>query len=299
MRKVYITGCGDSYFAGVVAELAFHCFAGVDVQPVEALNFSRYLAPHVPDDSLLIAISNSGEVSRTIEAALRARGRKNVWAFTDDPGSPLAEKADRVLSPGIPTMPTGGTGAVSYLASLLALYTTAIHLGGLREALRDADLMVLKCALEMAPRQVEATLDLNQEAARTYASALPVDTLYFVGGGPNLGTALYGAAKVMEALSMNGVAVELEEWAQGILDSGGRLAVVVDKEDTELADRAEAVFRMDGPRQEAPTPHLYCVPLQLLAVELAIARNQSMRMRLDQKRKEINFRQIFHSRIAV
>lgn len=328
LRKGYITGCGDSYFAGVAAELAFHEFAGIDTHPVEALNFSRYLASYAPTDSVLIAISNSGMVSRTIEAARRAREHMSVWAFTDSPKSPLATTANWMLSPGIPSMPTGGTGTISYLASLLALYTTAILLGRLRDVLRDSEVEELMNALKMSAGQIEATLDLNQDATRAYAEALPVNTLYFVGGGPNLGTAMYGAAKVMEALSLNGVAVELEEWAhlefhttgpdtyyvlvappggaydraleqaQGIIDSGGRLAVVVDKDDTDLAERAEVVFRVDGPKQEAFTPLVYCVPLQLLAVELAIARNQSMKMRLDERRKEINFRQIFHSRIV-
>jgi glucosamine--fructose-6-phosphate aminotransferase (isomerizing) len=328
LRKLYLTGCGDSYFAAVATELAFLQFAGLDTQPVEPLNFSRYLAPHVPAGSALVAISNSGRVSRTIESVQRVRGRLACWAVTDAPHSPLAQASDWTLSPRLSPLPSGGAGTRSYLASLLSLYLLAIHLGWLRGALNETQARELEEELEAYSLQIADTLTTAHESVRAYASNCGTDTLYFVGGGPNLASAHFGAAKVMEALSMNGVSIDLEEWAhlqfhttgpetdyvliappgaaydraveqaQGIRDSEGRLLAVVDSGDQLLAGQAEAVFRVHGPAREVFSPLLYCLPLQLLAAELAIARNQSMKMRLDHRRKEVNFRQIFHSQIT-
>jgi glucosamine--fructose-6-phosphate aminotransferase (isomerizing) len=326
LRKIFITGCGDSYFAGVAAELAFRQFAGIDTQPIEALNFSRFVSPWLQNNSALIAISNSGIVSRTIEAARRAQGKASVWAFTDNPSSPLAEASDWTLAPGIPSIPTGGTGTLSYLASLSALLLTAIEIGKKKGSLQNpGDVLA---GVEDISQSIEETLKTNEEIVLLYVEGLPVETLYFVGGGPNYGSAMYGAAKVMEALSLNGIAVELEEWAhlefhttgpntyyiliappdaaygraleqaQGIIESGGHLAALVDKDDDELSKIAEVVFRVEAMKEPALSPLLYCIPLQMIAVELAIARNKSMKMRLDENRKEINFRQIFQSKIV-
>lgn len=327
LQKIYMTGCGDSYFAGVAAEFAFLKYAGLDAQAVEALNFSRYLVDYAPADSALIAVSNSGKVSRTIEATLRARGRMLTWALTDAPDSGLAQAADQSLLPHIPYLPSGGAGTRSYLASLLSLYTLAIHLGELRGVLTSSEATELNHALDATSMRVAKTLGLCEDEVADWAAGFDADKVFYVGGGPNFATAMYGAAKVMEALSLEGIAVELEEWAhlqfhttfagsqyvliappgaaydraleqaEGIQDSGGALAVVVDAADEELASRADAVFRVDTPPVAAFAPLTYCVPLQLLSVELAIRLNRSMVMRLDERRKEINYRQIFNSKI--
>jgi glucosamine--fructose-6-phosphate aminotransferase (isomerizing) len=181
--------------------------------------------------------------------------------------------------------------------------------------------------LDRVGEQIERTLELSEKSVERYVKNFDQDIIFYVGGGPNEATAMYGAAKVMEALSLEGVAVELEEWAHlqfhttfentpymliappgssydrvieqavGIKESGGMLTSIVDEEDKQVKSESEYVFRVHGPDMEAFSPLVYCVPLQLLAVDLADARNTSMQMRLDERRKEINFQQIFHSEI--
>jgi glucosamine--fructose-6-phosphate aminotransferase (isomerizing) len=327
LRKLYMTGCGDSYFAGVAAEYAFLRYAGLDAQAVEALNFSRYLADYAPDGSALVAVSNSGKVSRTIEAARQARERMVTWALTDAPESALAQASHQALLPHIPYVPSGGAGTRSYLASLLSLYALALHLGELRGVLTTSEVSELNSVLDETSVRIVKTLELCDYEVQNWVAHFDADKVFYVGGGPNFATAMYGAAKVMEALSLEGIAVELEEWAhlqfhttfagsqyiliappgaaygraleqaQGIQNSGGELAVVVDAAEETLASQAGAAFRVVTPPVAAFSPLTYCIPLQLLAVELAMHLNRSMVMRLDEQRKEINFRQIFHSQI--
>jgi len=77
VKRIYLVGCGDSYHAPVGAELAFHQLTGVPTQAVSALTFGRYMAaflpPTGPQTNLVIAVSVSGVVSRTIEALRLAR----------------------------------------------------------------------------------------------------------------------------------------------------------------------------------------------------------------------------------
>ena len=73
--RVYLTGCGDSWYCGMATRFAFEEWAGIATEPSQAMEFSRYLVHHAPTDALVVAISNSGRVSRTIEAVKRADQR--------------------------------------------------------------------------------------------------------------------------------------------------------------------------------------------------------------------------------
>ena len=65
---IYITGCGDSYFAGLAARYAFARYAGVPTEALEALEFGRYAAEFVPPGSVVFGISNSGKATRSVRS---------------------------------------------------------------------------------------------------------------------------------------------------------------------------------------------------------------------------------------
>ena len=76
-RRLFVTGCGDSHHATLASELAFESLAGLPTEPMTALQMSRYAVDFFPEGepgaNVVIGISASGEVSRTLEALLRAR----------------------------------------------------------------------------------------------------------------------------------------------------------------------------------------------------------------------------------
>ena len=85
---IYITGCGDSYFAGLAARYAFARYAGVPTEALEALEFGRYAAEFLPPDSLVFGISNSGKATRSVEALVNARlGGAHTVAITGNPAA--------------------------------------------------------------------------------------------------------------------------------------------------------------------------------------------------------------------
>ena len=99
VKRIVITGCGDSHMAGLAAELAFEQIAGIPTEPMTAMQAARYGTPHFeklfPRNPLTIGISVSGTVARTREALALARNAGALTvAVTANPDSPLAKAAE-------------------------------------------------------------------------------------------------------------------------------------------------------------------------------------------------------------
>lgn len=227
--KVFITGCGDSHYAGLSARLFFDRYSGVQTEPLESLEFSRYVSEFIPKGSLTLGISNSGAVSRTIETLLRSRkhGGRTV-AITGSEGSALAKAADATLLQTVPDMVreenspfsagvpygAGSLGLGNYVASLTTLYLAALRLGELRGKLTAEIRDGLQQELIRVSDTLEATALANAPIARQLADRFwNLDTFFILGAGPNYGTAQFAAAKLFEQPHLKGIPQELEEWA--------------------------------------------------------------------------------------
>ncbi len=132
VKRIVITGCGDSYMAGLATELAFEQIAGIPVEPMTAMQLGRYGSPYFetmfPRNPLTIGISVSGTVARTREALRLARqGGALTVAATANPDSPVASEAEIVFDCSVPDF-APAPGIRSYRVSLLMLYLLAIRL---------------------------------------------------------------------------------------------------------------------------------------------------------------------------
>lgn len=224
VQRVFITGCGDSHHAGLNAELAFEQLAGLPCEPLTAMQMGRYAADFLPDtgrgSNLLLAISVSGAVSRTIEALrLGRRAGCTGAAITGSVSSPLAKAAEIVVATAVPPLPDELQGLIvpgtrSYIASQLTLYLIAIHLGQMHGRLSKKEANQLRRELASIADLMEQTIAASDPAARQLAQAwLDADQFVFCGAGPNYGTAVFTAAKILEASGDTAVAQDTEEWA--------------------------------------------------------------------------------------
>src|SRR5258708_34552312 len=103
IRHLWLTGCGDSAFAGQAAELAFQRHSPIAAHPVHALDLSRYQVRALPTGSAVIAASFSGQAGRTIEAAVQARrAGHDVISLSNAPASDLARAGGANLQLGGP-----------------------------------------------------------------------------------------------------------------------------------------------------------------------------------------------------
>ncbi len=210
IEHLYMTGCGDSAFAGGAAALAYQKHAGVDAEGVHALELARYRMRFLPERSAVACISFSGKVGRTIEAAVQARrfGHR-VIAVTGSADSPLAREATDVLQLAVPTLGYS-PGTSTYLALVLALLQLAVGWGEERER----EVASAHDALHRLPGTARITLEAADEAVRPLAERFARQPwITFLGGGPNLATAHFGAAKLFEGPQLLGGATNVEEWA--------------------------------------------------------------------------------------
>ncbi|MEM5776263.1 MAG: SIS domain-containing protein, partial [Anaerolineaceae bacterium] len=130
-RDVVLTGSGDSYISAMAAEAAFTELAGVRAQALSAMQASRYHARRFdwqyPSNPLVLAVSNSGEVARVVEAVQHYNdcGALTV-AVTGNSGSRLGQAAHRAVEVTIPPF-ASAPGVRSYYGSLLALYLLEVR----------------------------------------------------------------------------------------------------------------------------------------------------------------------------
>jgi glucosamine--fructose-6-phosphate aminotransferase (isomerizing) len=218
VKRIVITGCGDSHMAGLATELAFEQIAGIPTEPMTAMQAGRYGTPHFdklfPRNPLTIGISVSGTVARTREAV--ALARKNgalTVALTANPDAPLAGAAEMMFDCTVPDF-APAPGIRSYRVSLLALYLLAIHLAEVNGRLTQDQANAMRQELKGTADAIEATIAATRERSHELANAVAEQTNYvFVGDGPNYATALFSAAKVIEAAGRHAMGQDTEEWA--------------------------------------------------------------------------------------
>ncbi|HMK92205.1 MAG TPA: SIS domain-containing protein [Thermoleophilia bacterium] len=217
--RVYLVGCGDSYDAAWAARFLWERLLGIPTEAAPALTFARYLVEAAPGDAVVVVLSQSGAVSRVVEAArsAAARGLRAV-VVTGVADSPLGREraAVRLVTP----FPKLGSvpGTASYLFNLTLLYSLGMALAAVWAATRPdtaALVAATRAELERLPVLIDAALDRLWDVAREHAAATgdrrPVHL--FLGAGPNLATARYAARKCYEILQLPAMVQETEEYA--------------------------------------------------------------------------------------
>jgi glucosamine--fructose-6-phosphate aminotransferase (isomerizing) len=222
-KRIYITGCGDSHHAALGAELAFEAITGLPTEALPSLQFARYAAPYLPKTepgtNLVIGISVSGEVSRTLEALQQGKQYgATVVSLTATPESRIGKAGDTLINTTTPAFPdpegVHTPGVRSYTANQLGLYLSAIRIGEVRGRITTAEANNLRKELLSLADVAEETLQANKKPARELAEKWKdAQEFVYVGAGPNFATALFSAAKLLEASGDPALGQETEEWA--------------------------------------------------------------------------------------
>jgi glucosamine--fructose-6-phosphate aminotransferase (isomerizing) len=220
--RLLLTGSGDSLFAATSALPALRRWSGRPAEVLSSIELARYETPLLAPDDIVLAVSNSGNSSRTREAVLLARERGALTVgVTGSRTGPLAELADRVLHR--PVRPLDGAdpayarvylNLVEYVATLVTLYVLGLALGRRAGRLSAGEETAWTARLEAAVGAIGDGARAVEPAVAALAGELDgADTIWVIGAGPSRGTAQYAAAKFHEQLPWNGIAQDLEEWA--------------------------------------------------------------------------------------
>jgi glucosamine--fructose-6-phosphate aminotransferase (isomerizing) len=246
VSTLLVCGCGDSHFAAQGTEFGLRLWTGRRVRAASSMQAGRYLLEGADAGWLVIGISSSGEVARTVEALEQARrAGARTLALTCSPDSTLTHVADNAIVAELPEHPFG-PGLVSYLATMLGVLAVGASLAQGESRRRLPDLV------EALPERMAESAVAQAARGQAFADAV-ADAAYgvFLGSGPAFGAAGFAAAKVLEACGLAYHAQDVEEWAHleyfqepaetpsWILTSDGREATRVG----ELEHAARAVGR--------------------------------------------------------
>jgi glucosamine--fructose-6-phosphate aminotransferase (isomerizing) len=217
IRRIVLTGSGDSRFAAKAAEMALLEHAGIPVEvrpPMEAGRYHADLSRQRDlENTLVLALSNSGAAARVCEAAslYRARGA-NVLAITGNGAGLLVTAAGRALVLPMPALPSG-PGFAGYQFQFCALVLLAIRIGEVRMAMTMDQAQALRRVLMTHVEELEQIVHAVDEPCRALAASVSDRRLFeFVGAGPGFAVSEYGAGKFLEAVGRHAFAGELEEW---------------------------------------------------------------------------------------
>jgi glutamine---fructose-6-phosphate transaminase (isomerizing) len=290
--RVYLTGDGDSYHASCAAEMAFEEIGGVGCEPLSALRFGAYgatsMRPVPPGRPLVIATSASGGTERVVRAIEAAHHHDALTiAITATPGSTVTQTADHSLIVDLPdTEPSPGIR--TYQASLLGLLLIAIQLGQARRKHSRSEADALRREVPALADALDATAHASKDRCRDLAGVIAdAPVMIMVGSGPSYGTALFGAAKIIEASGVFAVGQDLEEWshveryaypdtmptfviappgrshqraaelAAQAQKLGRRVIAITNEDDTDITRHARAVLPVHGQTREEFSPLLY------------------------------------------
>jgi glucosamine--fructose-6-phosphate aminotransferase (isomerizing) len=300
IRKIFIVACGTSWHAGLVGKYMFEEMACIPTEVDIASEF-RYRKPLVNSDTLLIAITQSGETADTLAAMREARRRgATVITICNVVGSTASREADGVVyTHAGPEIGVASTKA--FTAQLTALYLFGLFFGGVRKVLTADDIRKAIADLVHVPALVEQCLEQNEAIELIAREYFKANDFLYLGRGANYPVALEGALKLKEISYIHAEGYPAGEMKHGpiaLIDEkmpvvvlAGRNAVyekmlgniqevkarsgiviaLASDHDGEIAKLADQVLIVPK-TNPLLMPIVMSVPLQLLAYHIAVLR---------------------------
>ena len=229
ITKVVVVACGTAAHAGMVAKYAIEHWTRLPVD-VELASEFRYRDPVVGPDSLVIAISQSGETMDTLMALRHAAAQgARTLAICNTVGSTIPREADAVLyTYAGPEIAVASTKA--FLTQIIASYLVGLFLAQVRGSLSEDDIRGILRDLNDMPQKVDLVLD-TVEPVRALAQQLAGATsVLFLGRHVGYPVALEGALKLKELAYMHAEgfpAGELKHGPIALIEDGVPVVVVV------------------------------------------------------------------------
>jgi glucosamine--fructose-6-phosphate aminotransferase (isomerizing) len=227
--KIIIVACGTAFHAGLVAKYAIEHWTRIPCE-VELASEFRYRDPIIDRDTMVIAISQSGETMDTLMALRHAREqRAKVLAISNTNGATIPRESDAVLyTHAGPEIAVASTKA--FLTQIVACHLIALYLAQVRGTKYGDEISDILHQLEQAPRAVEQVLQ-TIEPVRALARELGnAKSVLFLGRHVGYPVALEGALKLKELAYMHAegfAAGELKHGPIALIEDGVPVFVVV------------------------------------------------------------------------
>lgn len=215
-NKVYIVACGTAYHAGLVGKLVIEKMARVPVEVDIASEF-RYRDPFVDENTLFIAISQSGETLDTL-AALREAKRKGarVLSVVNVVGSSVARESDDVFYTWAgPEIAVASTKA--YTTQLICMYLIGLYMGSTKGTIEKDYYEAVLEELKQLPDKVQSILDKETEIEALAKKYHRKEQVFYIGRGLDCGVSYEGSLKLKEISYINSFAIAAGELKHGTI----------------------------------------------------------------------------------
>jgi len=197
IKAISIVACGTAYHAGLVGKYIIESICGLPVS-VDVSSEFRYRDLLIDKDTLIIAISQSGETADTLAGVREARHHgAGVLSICNVLGSTLTRESDGIIyTHAGPEIGVASTKA--YTAQLIALYLFAFYLSAIKNILPAAKINKYLEALKEIPSLQEAVLKDQNTIASLARRHSHFGSFLFLGRNINFPSALEGALKLKE-----------------------------------------------------------------------------------------------------
>jgi glucosamine--fructose-6-phosphate aminotransferase (isomerizing) len=302
--KVFVVACGSAYHSGLVAKYAIEHWTRLPVE-VELASEFRYRDPVLDRDTLVVAVSQSGETADTLEAVRHARAQKaRVLAVCNTNGAQIPRESDAVLyTHAGPEIGVASTKA--FLAQIAANYLVGLALAQARGTKYPDEVAREFHELEAMPEAVQRVLGTVEQVRALGRELADSKAVLFLGRHVGYPVALEGALKLKELAYMHAEGFAAGELKHGpialieenlpvvvvmpspkgraVLHSklvsniseiqarGARTIVIAEEGDETVRPFADHLIEIPA----VPTllqPLISTIPLQVLAAEIATAR---------------------------
>jgi glucosamine--fructose-6-phosphate aminotransferase (isomerizing) len=197
IKNISIVACGTAYHAGLVGKYILESICAISTS-VDVSSEFRYRDLLIDKDTLVIAISQSGETADTLAGVREARKKAAlVLSICNVLGSTLTRESDGVIyTHAGPEIGVASTKA--YTAQLLSLYLLAFYLGRIRNNLAESRINKYLEELRKVPKLQDIILKQQKEIARLSRRHSHFGSFLFLGRNINYPSALEGALKLKE-----------------------------------------------------------------------------------------------------
>jgi glucosamine--fructose-6-phosphate aminotransferase (isomerizing) len=302
--KVFVVACGTAYHAGLIAKYAIEHWTRIPVE-VEMASEFRYRDPVLDRQTLVVAISQSGETADTLEAVRHAKDqRATVLAICNTNGAQIPRESDAVLythaGPEI-----GVAATKTFTAQVAAVLIVGLALAQARGTKYGDEIAAEFAHLEAMPALITKTLEVADSVRILAREIADSKAILFLGRHVGYPVAMEGALKLKELAYMHAEgfpAGELKHGPIALIEQDlpvvvvmpspisrpvlhqkmlsniseiaarGARTIVIATEGDELAAKYAAHLIEVPPAPTLMSPLLSTIPMQVLAAEIAQAR---------------------------
>jgi glucosamine--fructose-6-phosphate aminotransferase (isomerizing) len=302
-KHIIINACGTAWHAGLIGEFLFESFARIPTETEYASEF-RYRNPIIEDNTLVMAISQSGETADTLAAVEQAKERgATVLGIVNVVGSTIARTTDAGVYLHVgPEIGVASTKA--FTAQVAVMSMIAVEMGRRRHISNDTAGYYID-ELAKIPDKIGLILKQSDYIKEISKSCIDSNNWLFLGRGFNYPVALEGALKLKEISYIHAEGLPAAEMKHGpialiykdmptvfiatkgpqydkimgnieeVRARGGKTIVVATEGDEEIEKNSDHVIYIpDAP--EPLQPMLTVIPLQLLAYHAAVLRGKDV-----------------------